>query len=166
MAKHKRKGGVIALRVDHQLAVLAPTTGQITATILADTVVNRLWLISVTWVLAFRDNTPADGPLYVGVAHSDYTAAQILEWYNAQGNWDRSDKIAEEQARRKIRRIGIFPGGGTDEVLNNGNEFKTYLGMMLEEGDTLEMFIINEGGATRTTGGVVEFHGTAWARNA
>jgi len=165
-----KKGGrrqrVIPLRVDHQLSVAAPATGAITTAVLADTVINRMYLISFKGVVAFRDNTAQEGPLYVGLAHSDYTDAEILEWYNAQGSWDQGDLVAQEQGRRKCRKIGIFDGELANENLNNGIEVTVPLRMIVEEGATLELFSVNEGGATRTTGGVVELHGTVWAKNA
>ncbi len=161
-----RRKPVTGLKVDHQIAIGAPADGAITTTVLADTVINRMFLISVSWLLALRDNTAGEGPLFVGVAHNDYTSAEILEWYNAQGNWDQSDLVAREQARRKIRKVAIFPGQLANEIVNNGMEIKTKLGFIVEEGATLEPFIVNEGGATRTTGGVVEMKGMCWAKNA
>ncbi len=168
MAKkpYRKRQRVIPLRVDHQVAILAPVTGAITATELVDTVADRMYLISLKGVYALRDNTAQDDPLYVGVAHSSYTAAQILEWYNAQGNWDQNDLIAQEQAKRKCRKIGIFAGEVGNENLENGVEITTPLRFLVEEGESLEFFTINEGGGTRTTGGVFEIHGTVWAKNA
>lgn len=167
MAKKRRsRKPVIPLRIDHQVAVLAPISGAITLTILADTAINRLFLLSIKAVYALRDNTPGDGPLYLGVAHSDYSATEVLEWYNAQGNWDQGDLIVKEQARRRIRRVGIFNGNLANENLNNGVEISTKLGFIVEEGDSLSYFTVNEGGATRSTGGVAEMHGTCWAKNA
>lgn len=167
MAKRRgRRQPVIPLRVNSQLAILAPTTGAITTVTLSDSVINRMFLLSGKWVVALRDNTPLDGPIFFGVAHSDYTDAEILEWYNAQGNWDQGDLVAREQGRRKCRKVCIFAGELANEKVNNGMEVTTPLKFIVEEGASFTLFSINEGGATRTTGGVIELQGKVWAKNA
>ncbi len=121
-------------------------------------------MLSMKNQIALRDNTALDGPLYLGVAHSDYTDAEILEWFNSQGSWDQGDKVANEEAKRKCRIIGMFPGQLANELLEDGRATKTTLKFMVEDGDTLNFFVINEGGATRTTGGIVEIKGFAFAK--
>ncbi len=170
MAKHqkrrRRRSPVKALKIDHQLGVGAPINGAVSSTVLANTVVDKLWLMSMTNQIALRDNTPGEGPLYLGVCHSDYSDAEIFEWFMSQGSWDEGDLVAVEQSKRKCRIIGMFPGLLADELIEDGAASKTKLGWTVADGDTLNFFTINEGGATRTTGGIVEIKGFAWAKNA
>ncbi len=167
MAKHTSKGRrpVISLKIDHQIGVGALASSAITSTVLGTTVVDKLFLISLRNRIALRDNTAGDGPLYLVVAHSDYTDPEILEWWNSQGSWDQGDKVAQEQARRKCRLVGVFAGELANENLEEGRSVRTTLKFMVEDGDTLNFAVINEGGTIRTTGGIVEIKGQAFARS-
>ncbi len=137
-----------------------------------DEVVNEKSLISslvCTWAL--DQLTGPQGPLFVGVAHSDYSDAEIEAVIEAAGTWDRGNKIARELAKRLIRTIGSFgPSEGgvvEDLVLNNGLPIKTKLNWMLQTGDTLKIWIYNSGDAAvsstipivRTIG-----HANLWSR--
>ncbi len=131
---------------------------------LSDTVDDSVYAISQDARVGLRNLTPGEGPIVVGVAHSDYTAAEIEECLEAVTSWDRGDKIALEQAGRKVRTVGTFSGVNAEEVLNNGMPVRTRLGFMLEPGTTLAWWAWNKSGATLTTGGIVEANGQVWAR--
>ncbi len=49
-----------------------------------------------------------DDALSFGVAHSDYTAAEIEESLEAAGAMDLGDKIAQERTNRLVREIGLI----------------------------------------------------------
>ncbi len=118
--------------------------------------------LEATWDIEGR--TAGEGPLVVGVAHSDYTAAEIEEWFQATGSWDRADKIAQERQTRKIRQVGIFAGGGTLESLNDGKPVKTTLKFNVEDGSTLAQWALSLDSSQLTTGAVVHTNGKVWAR--
>ncbi len=162
--QRRRRTPVKALKIDHQVGVGALASSAIASTVLGTTVDDRIFMLSMKNQIALRDNTPGDGPLYLIAAHSDYTDAEILEWWNSQGSWDAGDKVANEQARRKCRLVGMFAGELANELLKDGQAAKTTLKFMVEDGETLNFAVINEGGATRTTGGIVEIKGMAFAK--
>ncbi len=145
-------------------------------TLAAKTLVSDLWdqsatertLISsivATWSL--DQLTGAQGPLIFGVAHSDYSDAQIEEVIENTGSWDEGSKSAEEISRRLVRQIGTFvsrktPSEPGDEEFNDGKPMKTKLNWVLSSGDTLRMWAYNvSASALATTVPVMRANGHA-----
>ncbi len=95
-----------------------------------------------------------DGPILVGIAHSDYTDAEIEAVIESTGSWNRGDKVAQEVAKRQVRRIGIFDVPNTAEetsVLNDGKPIKTKLNWVLQTGQTLTLWGYNMGSSALAT---------------
>ncbi len=100
--------------------------------------------------------TPGDniGPVIVGVAHSDYTSAEIEAYLEAASSWDIGDKIVKEVRSRLVRVIGVFDipeGVGQAVRLNDGRAIRTKLNWLLAEGDTLGFWAYNSGPAAYAT---------------
>ncbi len=124
-----------------------------------------MWLVSADLTVALEAHTAGEGPLVVGCAKADYTAAEIEEWYESNASWDRGDMIANEHARRKCRMIGTFNGLTTEEVLNNGVPIRIKLGWKLEPGEVgIQYWIFNDSAATLTTGTLAKFQGFVYGR--
>ncbi len=125
----------------------------------------REYLIGFNALWGIRNATPGQGPIMVGVAHPDYTAGEIEEWIEATGSWDLGDKVAQEQARRHIRKVGSFAVPAADEVLNLGRPMWTRCGWYVED-DAIgyALWAYNTAGVTLTTGAVVTVNGNAVLR--
>ncbi len=116
--------------------------------------------------------TPGQGPIAFGVAHSDYTAAEIQAVFDSTGTWDTGDKISQEISKRLIRQIGVFvsDAGGTavqDVKFNQGRPVKTKLNWMLNTNETLQLWAFNtSASALATTAPVirVDGHANLWQR--
>ncbi len=84
----------------------------------------------------------------VGVAHPDYTSAEIEEWIENLGSWEEANMVQQEIGRRRIRRVGVFedPDDPTSAVvLNDGKPIRTKCGWMLTTGQGLRMWAYNMG---------------------
>jgi len=158
-----RRRGVRALKCSENLGLTTLADETIVAQAFDSTVDDTTFVLSIEATWALSGHTAGEGPITVGVAHSDYSAAEILEWFNAGGSWDRGDKIANEQRRRKCRQVGTFPGLASEEVLNEGKALKTPLKFNLSPGDTLQQWAMNQSGGSLTTGSIVDTNGTVWA---
>ncbi len=150
---------------------MAVTLGALAAADLAvgaetGVVVDRYYAISGDLTASIDGLTAGEGPIRVGVAHSDYTAQQIEDWIENSASWDEGDLPAQEITRRKIRELGTFGDGATNQVLNDGKPQRIPLRMTLTEGDTLQSWAYNESSATLTTGSVVEINGKVYLRRA
>ncbi len=66
------------------------------AVAVADVLTEKAWLSSVKALYSLMGFTTGsdDGPIMVGIAHQDYTAAEIEEWVENLSNWDQGDLIA------------------------------------------------------------------------
>ncbi len=110
------------------------------------------WLSSVKGSYTLDELTPGQGPIFIGLAHSDYSDAEIEEWIETTQSWNAGDLVAKEVARRKIRRIGVFPAEGgalvTDTIaLNGGRPITTKCGFLLQTGQTASLWAYNMGPA-------------------
>jgi len=130
-----------------------------------DTVDEETWISSVKAIYGLQDftATTGDGPIIVGIAHSDYSAAEIEEWIENTGSWSKYDLVNQEIARRKIRRVGSFEQLAAPEnmeMMNEGRPLTTKAGWMLGSGQTVEFWCYNAGLAL-TTGSAVQVRGHA-----
>ncbi len=168
----KRKGRrkfrrYIKGRIDFSLSLSTLGPFVVIGGTIADVLEEKAWLSSVkaTWALIDFTLGTADGPIWVGVAHSDYTDAEIEAWIEAQNTWKSGDKIAQEIGRRLIRQVGVFANLSTatagSDVLNSGRPIRTKCGWMLTTGQTIKFWAYNSGSGTLTTGALVHVNGHA-----
>ncbi len=103
-----------------------------------------------------------------GVAHSDYTAAEIEEALEGTGGIDLGDKIGQERANRLVREIGAF--ANTPQVsggvgVNDGRPIKTRLNWKISIGDTLVLWARNASGVVFVTGSAIGATGNMWIKD-
>ncbi len=164
MAKHtgkgRRKGKVIKGKFDNSvtLGTLAANTGVLDAT---EIVAQRSFILSMEAAHSII-GLAAGESVYLGVAHSDYSLAEVEEWIENQGGWDEGNLISQEINRRKIRNIGVFTSEET--ALNEGKVLKTKLGFILNSGDGLNFFLYNPDAAGLTTGSEWTSLGHVWLK--
>ncbi len=172
MARHPKRRFRKYLRgsVDVKLSLTTLGTLDVVSAVQGDSVSEKAWLSSVkaAWSLDNLTPTGGVGPIVVGVAHSDYTDAEIEEWLENLESWEQGGMVGQEIARRKIRLVGQFriSALATDSaVLNHGNAFRTKCGWQLTTGQTLRIWAYNKGTANvDTTVPVldVEGHANLW----
>lgn len=151
-----------------------PVQGAITlGALAADTVIKQnhtgsfgrdAYVISGDLDLCMRNQTAGEGPVKVGIAHGDYTAAEIEECLEATDSWDPSDKVANEKRRRQVREIGVFPAIAVDEVLNDGRKIRVPFKFVCESGQTIAFWAWNRSGAALTGGASVSYDGKIYVR--
>ncbi len=150
------------------LGTLAPVTAL--SDLVDDVLTEQAWLSSVkaSWSMDTFTEGTGDGPIVVGVAHSDYTDAEILEWIVNTSSWEEGDMIAKEVNRRKIRRVGTFGITGpalSGQVLNDGKPITTKCGWQLSTGQTVRIWAFNAGSsalATTSPAVVTSGHANLW----
>ncbi len=156
VGKHKGMGRYIPGDIDEALNLSTLAAGTLIS-VPFDNVVNERTLVSsIDAIYSLSGYTPAtgDGPVMVGVAHSDYTDAEIQAVIDATLSWNEGDLIAQEVAKRKVRRIGIFdtPSDALATVsLNDGKKIKTKLNWIMTQGQTLRLWAMNMGSSALAT---------------
>ncbi len=126
-----------------------------------DTVNERTLVTSIVANWMLDDATVNEGPIVFGVAHADYTDAEIEAWIETLNTWNEGNLISKEIANRKIRQIGTFSLAESDEQFNNGLPVKTKLNWVILQAQGLRMWAYNRGGAVMTTGAVLRAEGHA-----
>ncbi len=155
-------------QIDFQLPLLTLATEDVVGANVSDTVVEKAWISSVraTHTLSGAVASALDGPILVGVAHSDYTDAEIEAWIENSESWNARDLVAQEAAKRKIRRIGVFnivfdDTGLGSATLNDGKPITTKCNWMLQSADTVKFWAYNMGAAIIITGYLYDVQGHA-----
>ena len=157
----KKKGGsrrtkYLRGNVDESALLTSLAGEDVTETVFDDSVIERTFISSMVAAWSLSNFTPVTdcGPIMVGVAHNDYSAADIENWIENSGAWDEGDLVSQELAKRKIRMVGIFPipaSAAETVVLNDGQPIRTKLGFILNAGLTLNLWCYNLGTATVQT---------------
>ncbi len=133
--------------------------------------VNERSLVSsivATYSLADVASAANRGPVMVGIAHGDYTDAEIEAVIENTGSWNEGAKPQQEISKRLVRMIGTFPSteSATEtDVLNDGKPIRTKLNWILNQGQGLRLWGYNTGTAALLAGGVrTEGHANIWPR--
>lgn len=164
VAKHGRRGGVRPANVEQSLGLGTLTNNVLIGSNFTGTVTKPEFPISAKLAWAMRGSTVGEGPIIVGLAHSDYTDAEIEAFVENTGSWGLGNKTQQEIAQRKIRIVGKFPLALADEVLNDGKPITTPLRFGLVTGQTIKFWAYNSGGSSLTTGAIVEVDGIVWLK--
>ncbi len=126
--------------------------------------------IKCTW--AIDGMVAGQGPIVFGVAHSDYTDAEIEAVIENTGSWNAGDKVqSREIAKRLVRQIGIIVGvansGTVDSRWNQGRPMKTKLNWVLNTGQTIQYWAYNASDAALSTAVpdlLVNGHANLWLK--
>ncbi len=100
----------------------------------------------------------------VGYAHNDYSVTEIKEALESEAAMATGNKVANEQANRLVRLVGIMPIDSEDGVLNDGRPIRTRLNWAIPLGGNVATFAYNRSGGTLTTGLVTTISGKARVR--
>nr|AGA18256.1 hypothetical protein [uncultured marine virus] len=141
--------------VEEILDIGALATRTLVSGTMSSVVTEKTLISSIVSTYALSNWTPApdDGPLTVGIAHSDYTDAEIEEVLENTGGWSQGNLVAQEVAKRKVRIIGTIDSHDGDvQVLNDGKPIKSKLNWLLETGQTLKFWVYNSGPSALTDG--------------
>lgn len=165
LAKYKKKRGYMrALPMFQSMALGTLADNTVVGAVLGNTVANDTYLISADLMASLANHTAGEGPITVGIAHGDLSDAEIEECLEAVASWDNSDQIAQEHRRRKVRTIGVFPGVGTEESLNNGNPIRVRCRFTLHSGLGIKIWAHNRSGAALTTGTLLKVDGKFYTK--
>ncbi len=160
MAKHGRKGRSMGkyLRgaVDEELALGTLASKTLVRAIFDNTVTESTLISSLVATYNLTGYTMVDnaGPITVGVAHSDYSAAEIEEVIEQTASWQAGNLVEQEKSRRKIRVIGTFSEEDLSSgsvALNDGKPIKSKLNWTLHTGQSLALWAYNNGSAALAT---------------
>ena len=163
--KRRKMGKYIRGNIDDEVAITSLASKDVIGGVFDETVVERTLCSSIVVNAALSGNTivGGSGPLIVGVAHSDYTDAEIEEFLETTGQWDEGNMVAQEVSRRRIRRIGVLPNAEASENMFDGRFRKFKLNWILNAGDTLRLWIFNSGDVAVTGSGTPKVHLTGHA---
>ncbi len=163
MARKKRRRGFFAVPVTTSVALSTLVNGIVIQTGLTSAFGREAFLISADLLWTLQNATATEGPIQVGLSHNNYSVTEVKEMLDSS-SLDTSDKITQEQQRRAVRRAGIFSVLGADEVLNDGMPLRTRIKFGVNDGDVLNMWVMNLSGGTLTTGATVRAIGTLYGR--
>ena len=103
-----------------------------------------------TW--SIQGLTVGEGPIIVGLANEDYSAAEIEEWLENNTGWSAKDMIGQERLKRQCRQVGTFSGRLANESLNDGKAITTKLGFTIGAVGAMCFWMYNTASGALTTG--------------
>ncbi len=164
-AFHLRKVKIASEFAIGALAALDVITGAMT-----NVVADKLRLISVNLSYGISNHAAViDDGYTFGLAHSDYSAAEIEECLESGASIDLGNKVSQEQANRLVREIGQINGAGVvvseGIPFNDGMPVRTKLNWLLSEGDSLNVWVRNASGAIYTSGTTLVISGDLWVKD-
>ncbi len=165
--RRRSMGRYIKGRVDEDLDMGTLAAKTLVGTTFDETVNERTLVSSIVASWSISGWTPGidDGPVIFGVAHGDYSDAEIEEVIENTGSWDEGNKISQEISKRLVRTIGSFdtPADANSVVaVNEGRPVKTKLNWILNQGVRLKIWAYNAGtSAFATTNPIVHAAGHA-----
>ncbi len=170
--RRRRRGKYLRGSVEEEL-LLSTLAGK---TVLGENfdndVTESTWISSLvaTWALSNLTEAFSQGPIVVGIAHDDYTDAEIEEWLEVTGTWNVGNLVSQEISSRKIRQVGVFrtPNIALGKaILNDGNPIHTKCGWLLNSNQSLKFWAYNSGSnalATTSAELTVTGHANLWPR--
>ncbi len=156
------------VRIASNVACTALATLDVTAGPITGAAADPYRLLSIKNTYAWGDIAAAiDDGLEFGVAHSDYTEAEIEECLESQGSMDLGDKVQQEHSNRLVRSLGRISSasaivGGAAQPFNGGRPLKTKLNWLMSTGDTLNLWVRNGSGTVWTVGSGLFVQGDLW----
>ncbi len=125
-------------------------------------------IVSAKLMFSWIDKTAADGAMEFGLAHSDYSAAEIEECLEASTSMAVGDKLANERANRLVRSLGTITGNQNvalgEAAFNDGNPIHVKLNWLLEIGQNLTIWMKNSSGTIYSTGSSISVLGDLWVK--
>jgi len=170
--RRRSRGRYIKGNIEETLSLSTLASSTLISEDFDETVNEKTFVSSIVATYVWDNFTnDADGPLIFGVAHSDYTDAEIEAVIEASASWNTGDLVAQEVGRRKIRKIGSFAPDQAasanlgDWRFNDGKPVKTKLNWQLMTGQTLSLWAYNKG---NTLGGSslirMDGHANLWQK--
>ncbi len=169
--RRRRMGRYIKGGIDDVLSLGTLAGKTLIGTVFDEVVRERTLVSSIVATYSISDLTlgAGIGPVLVGIAHSDYSDAEIEAVIEMTDSWDEGNKTEQELAKRLVRRIGIFEvsASGEDAVLNDGVPIKTKLNWILNSAQSLRLWAYNMGAnplATTVPLVSLQGHANLWPR--
>ncbi len=150
-------GRYIRGNVDEELALTTLASKDVVGAVFDEVVNERTLVSSIVAMYNLANFTPGAniGPFIFGVAHGDYTDAEVEEYLEQTGQWNEGNLQSQEVSKRKIRRIGVIGDGIAVAAdigdFNDGRPKKTKLNWILLQGQSLRLWAYNMGSANVAT---------------
>ncbi len=157
------------VRIASAVTVGALAAGDVVSGTIIASATDPVRIMSVNYVYAISDiGAGVDDGQEFGLAHSDYTDTEIEECLEAAASFDLGNKVAQEQANRLVRSIGIMtgsPGNDFGMSFNDGKPMKTKLNWLISSGDNLRLWVRNGSANVYTTGARLIVQGDTWVKD-
>ncbi len=173
MAKRrpKRRFNLRRVRIQSSLSIGALASADLISGNVTNNTSDRLTFVSLDASFGIGDHAAvADDGYAFGLAHSDYSAAEIEECLESGGAMAIGNKVERERANRLVREIGMInaSSGGTVSgglEYNEGKPVKVKLNWRMGAGEALQLWVRNNSGTIYTTGSTLQISGKLWVRD-
>ncbi len=167
---NKRRFNLRKVRVSSTLSVGGLAAADVIAGSLGGTATSPMRIMSFEGTYSWIDIAAVnDGAMEFGIAHGNYTAAEIEECLEATTSMGLGNKIARERASRLVRVVGTIKGNPAvvagESNYNDGRPRKTKLNWLIPSGENISMWVKNSSGAVYITGSSLSVLGHFWVKD-
>ena len=165
----RKKKRAIPRQIDAEVLPASLASNDLISVVLPTTVVSRSQAAYVKCTYTWDDIAANNqGPLEFGWAHSDYSDTEIEQALEATSSWDEGNLVVQEQAKRKVKRVGLIGETGSDVsvIYRDGMQAYTRLGWILTPGDTIRLWVRNVSSTSLSGSSKFGAHGFAGIRDA
>ncbi len=159
----RRRRPIIALPFNVEIGLSTPIDNEINVVSIVGVLEEDFYCVSVDIQIVMENMTALEGPHRFGLAHGDYSVAEIAEHLDVT-ILGPDQKIEQERRRRLVRTIGKLPGQVPNEVMNDGKEIRVPVRWTIGDGEVFNLWHRNVSGATLTTGAAVIAEGRLYGR--
>ncbi len=169
-SSRRRKFNLRKVQIADESTISALAAKDVETFALSGAATNTLRVVSANLMYTWGALAVNDGGCEFGLAHSDYSAAEIEECLEVQTSMDIGNKVSQEQADRLVRRVGTFPSTPNaattgEQVANEGRPIKTRLNWLLAIGQTLNIWVRNSSGTIWTVNSLLNASGELWVKD-
>ncbi len=167
----RRRFTLRRVRIANTVAPGALAAGAVITGVGSNATTNSMRFISLDASYSWTDiQQITDDGMEFGVAHSDYTSAEVEAALEAGASMDIGNLVSSrEVGQRLVRVIGVMPAmasaAGAGVAFNDGRRVKTRLNWPAAIGDTLNFWMRNASGVIWVTGSNLNVIGDLWVKD-
>ncbi len=166
----RRKFNLRQVRVSSTVTIGALAAADVVAGAIGGTADSPVRIMSFKGTFSWIDIAAVnDGAMEFGLAHGDYTAAEIEECLEATTSMALGDMVAQERADRKVRVMGTIQGNPAvvngESPANDGRPIKVKLNWLIPAGENISAWAKNSSGAVYIIGSSLSILGSFWVKD-
>ena len=150
---------LVYLPIDANIGLTTLTSGSVKSGAMHTNFDEDFFVLSAKLEWTYADGTSGEVPIHVGLAHGDYSDAEIEEHLEVE-LLGPGTKIEQERQRRLVRRVGHFNDpASVFQTMHHGLPVSTPCKFVVQNGKAMKLWGHNKSGADLTGAARIQVDG-------